>query len=145
MATSMSRVPILKPSENPFEFRREVVVIDGVATRIDVVWFADRLLEASLQGVPTWSKSVAVDGTDIDTWGKLHGELDDTDFDGDLDAEPDESPSRRKRRVRRARHARILGGHFFLQDPVNTIGAIEYEVRVRHCLEPPPQPRAGRS
>jgi hypothetical protein len=77
--------------------------------RIDVSWFADRLLDASLEGVPVWSRSVAVDGTDIDTWAKLHGELDNTDFDGDPDAEPDESSPRRKRRVNGSRHARILG------------------------------------
>ncbi|MEX0985429.1 MAG: hypothetical protein WD096_10335, partial [Actinomycetota bacterium] len=85
------------------------VMFDGVVTRIDVAWFADRLVEASLEDVPAWSRSVAVDGTDIDTWGKLHGELDDTDFDGDDEAQPDGSTSRRDRRVKRSRHARILG------------------------------------
>ena len=85
------------------------VNIDGTVTRIDVAWFADRLLEASLGEVPTWSRSRAVDGTDIDTWAKLHGELDDTDFDGDEDAQPDGSTSRSNRRVKRSRHARILG------------------------------------
>jgi hypothetical protein len=50
------------------------VVGGGGITRIDVAWFADRHLEASLEGVPTWSRSVAVDGTDIDTWAKLRGE-----------------------------------------------------------------------
>jgi hypothetical protein len=84
-------------------------IVDGVATHVDVAWFADRLLDASLENVPVRSKSVAVDGTDIDTWAKLHGQLDDTDFDGDPDAEPDEGSSRRQRRVKGSRRARILG------------------------------------
>ena len=45
-------------------------VVDGQRVRIDADWVLDRLLPASIQDLPVWSTSVAIDGTDIDTWAK---------------------------------------------------------------------------
>jgi hypothetical protein len=85
-----------------------VVSVGGSTVHVDAGWVAQQLLAASLQDVPVWSTSFAVDGTDIDTWGRLQGQLDETDLDGDPDDERDDSP-KRKRRVRGSRRARILG------------------------------------
>lgn len=85
-------------------------VVDGQPVHIDTDWVPDRVLAASLKDVPAWSSSVAVDGTDIETWGRLHGQLDEADLDGDHDDETDQAtPGKSKRRVNPARRARILG------------------------------------
>lgn len=82
-------------------------VVGGAPARIDVAWVADRLIRASLTDIPASSRSLAVDGTDIETWGKLHGQLDEFDFDGDDD--PDPTPERPRHRVKPKRRARVLG------------------------------------
>jgi hypothetical protein len=46
-------------------------VVDGISTRIDAPWFLNRMTSASLAGLPVKSKSVAIDGTDVETWGAV--------------------------------------------------------------------------
>jgi hypothetical protein len=75
-------------------------VVDGQPVRIDADWVPDRLVAASLQDLPVWSGSVAIDGTDIDTWAKRPEWVDDVDleFDGDDgdDIAPVKAPSKKK-------------------------------------------------
>lgn len=65
-------------------------LVDGVRTQIDVQWFANRLIRASLSGLPVRSKSLAVDGTDVETWGAMRAELLPDDADGEPDEDADE-------------------------------------------------------
>jgi hypothetical protein len=83
-------------------------IVAGSSAHIDASWIAQRLLGSSLQDMPVWSTSVAVDGTDIDTWGRLQGQLDEADLDGDVGDERDPYGPTAKRR-RGSRRARILG------------------------------------
>jgi len=84
-------------------------VVDGAVTRIDVDWYGNQLIQPSLANLPATSRSVAVDDTDVPTWGALHGEL----LEGDVDAiedypEPDEAGSAAVKRRGRKRRARVL-------------------------------------
>lgn len=56
-------------------------VADGV--RVDAKWLADRLAAASVPKELRTSHSVAVDGTDVETWGALHGDPVTVDLDGE--------------------------------------------------------------
>ena len=56
-------------------------VVDGV--RVDAKWLANRLAVASVPKEFRTSKSVAVDGTDVETWGALHGDPITVDLDGE--------------------------------------------------------------
>lgn len=38
---------------------------------VDAAWFANRMVQASLADLPVGSKSVAVDGTDVEAWATL--------------------------------------------------------------------------
>jgi hypothetical protein len=55
--------------------------LDGV--RIDAKWLANRLTAAAVQKEFRTSSSVAVDGTDIETWGALHGDATTVQLDGE--------------------------------------------------------------
>ena len=81
--------------------------VDGVATRIDDTWFANRLAEASLLGMPTSSKSLAVDGTAVETWATMRGDLADDDVDG-VEAPPGQADTG-PRVPRRRPKAQVLG------------------------------------
>ncbi len=51
---------------------------------IDAKWFANALAAGGrARGVPHISSSVAVDGTDVETWGALHGDAVTVDLDGE--------------------------------------------------------------
>lgn len=56
-------------------------VIDGV--RVDAKWLANRLAAAAVPKEFRTSSSVAVDGTDVETWGALHGDPVTVDLDGE--------------------------------------------------------------
>jgi hypothetical protein len=56
-------------------------VVDGV--KIDAKWLAHRLAAASVPKEFRSSNSVAVDGTDVETWGALHGDPVSVDLDGE--------------------------------------------------------------
>ncbi|HEX6395665.1 MAG TPA: hypothetical protein VFZ97_19705 [Acidimicrobiales bacterium] len=55
--------------------------VDGV--RLDAKWLANRLAVAAVPKEFRTSKSVAVDGTDVETWGALHGDAVTVDLDGE--------------------------------------------------------------
>jgi hypothetical protein len=56
-------------------------VIDGV--RVEAKWSANRLAAAAVPKEFRTSSSVAVDGTDVETWGALHGDPVTVDLDGE--------------------------------------------------------------
>ena len=56
-------------------------VVDGV--RVDAKWLANRLATAAVPVEFRTSSSVAVDGTDVETWGALHGDAVSVDLDGE--------------------------------------------------------------
>ena len=56
-------------------------VIDGA--RIDAKWLANRLAAAAVPAEFRTSASVAVDGTDVETWGALHGDAVTVELDGE--------------------------------------------------------------
>ncbi|MGH2717800.1 MAG: hypothetical protein ACRDJU_04390 [Actinomycetota bacterium] len=59
----------------------EAPVVDGIT--IDAGWFANRIAAASVPAKFRTSSSVAVDGTDLETWGALHGDSATVDCDGE--------------------------------------------------------------
>lgn len=56
-------------------------VVEGV--RVDAKWLANRLAAASVPKEFRTSSSIAVDGTDVETWGALHGDAVTVDLDGE--------------------------------------------------------------
>jgi len=56
-------------------------VVDGV--EVDAGWFAIRIMTASIPAKFRTSSSVAVDGTDVETWGALHGDCTTVELDGE--------------------------------------------------------------
>jgi hypothetical protein len=80
-------------------------VVDGV--EVDAAWFANRIMTAAIPARFKTSSSVAVDGTDVETWGALHGDCATVELDGEA-AETqlmDEIPTK----PRAVRKARVLG------------------------------------
>jgi hypothetical protein len=80
-------------------------VVDGV--EVDAGWFANRIMTAAIPTKFKTSSSVAVDGTDVETWGALHGDCTTVELDGEA-AETqlmEEGPAKR----RAVRKARVLG------------------------------------
>ena len=82
-------------------------VVDGV--KVDAKWLANRLAAAAVPNEFRTSSSVAVDGTDVETWGALHGDAVSVELDGEaadtqlMDAETAPRPKRP------ARKAAVLG------------------------------------
>jgi hypothetical protein len=56
-------------------------VVEGV--RVDAKWLANRLAAGAVPAEFRTSSSVAVDGTDVETWGALHGDAVTVDLDGE--------------------------------------------------------------
>jgi hypothetical protein len=56
-------------------------VVDGVL--VDAKWLANRLATAAVPAEFRTSSSVAVDGTDVETWGAVHGDAVTVDLDGE--------------------------------------------------------------
>jgi hypothetical protein len=56
-------------------------VVDGV--EVDAGWFANRITTAAIPAKFRTSSSVAVDGTDVETWGALHGDCTTVELDGE--------------------------------------------------------------
>ncbi|HLK41821.1 MAG TPA: hypothetical protein VKV34_00660 [Thermoleophilia bacterium] len=52
---------------------------DGITAR----WFANRMAQASVPEEFRQSRSIAVDGTDVETWGALHGDAVTVELDGE--------------------------------------------------------------
>ena len=76
---------------------------------VDAQWFANRLARAAIPKEFLTSSSVAVDGTDVETWGALHGEAVTVELDGEAaDTQlSDVGPGRRARGPNR--RAKVLG------------------------------------
>ena len=76
-------------------------VVDDV--RVDARWMANRLAAAAVPQEFRMSASVAVDGTDLETWGALHGDPMTVDLDGEAtETQLIDEPSRSGRPVRKA-------------------------------------------
>jgi hypothetical protein len=78
--------------------------VEGV--EVDAGWFANRIMTAAIPARFKTSSSVAVDGTDLETWGALHGDCTTVELDGEA-AETqlmEEAPKRKA-----VRKARVLG------------------------------------
>lgn len=82
-------------------------VVDGF--RVDAKWLANRLAAAAVPAEFRTSRSVAVDGTDVETWGALHGDPVSVDLDGEATETQlvDEGATPKQRRP--ARRAKVLG------------------------------------
>jgi hypothetical protein len=84
--------------------------VDGARQHIDVQWFANRVLRPTLARLPARSKSLAVDGTDVETWGALRGELLPEDADGEADQNvPADPTSARPSKAKEKRRAQVFG------------------------------------
>jgi hypothetical protein len=95
-------------------------VVDGV--QVDASWFANRITAAAVPAKFRTSSSVAVDGTDLETWGALHGDSTTVDFDGEAaETQLMDEPPPKKKAVRKAK---VLG-----------IGA---DGRKRYTVDPTP-------
>jgi hypothetical protein len=101
-------------------FTRLAQMLDAGHPGVDAKWFANALAQAAVPEECRTSRSVAVDGTDVETWGALHGDAVTVELDGEA-AETQlmdgwEVPKRGKP----ARKAKVLG--------VGTDGRNQYTV-----------------
>jgi hypothetical protein len=88
-------------------FAKLAQVLDSGEAGIDAAGFANRLARAAIPKDLLTSKSVAVDGTDVETWGALHGEVTTVELDGEAaDTQLVEPPSKPRKPLRKAK---ILG------------------------------------
>jgi hypothetical protein len=82
-------------------FLRICEVLDSREAGVDATWFANSFARAAIPKDVLESKSVAVDGTDVETWGALKGSSVTVELDGEaaetqLIEEPEERPVTRK-------------------------------------------------
>ncbi len=85
---------------------------DGRVVRVDAGWFANRLAAAAVPRELRASASVAVDGTDLETWGALHGDSVTVDLDGEAaqtQLVAEEAAAVPGKRRRPGRRAKVLG------------------------------------
>jgi hypothetical protein len=85
---------------------RHEIAIGGRRVRLDAGWFANRFAAAAVPEDLRESGSVAVDGTDLETWGALHGDAVSVQLDGEARSSPDALPSKVRRPTRTAK---VLG------------------------------------
>lgn len=79
-------------------------VLDAGLEGIDAQWFANRLARAAVPNRYRTSRSVAVDGTDIETWGAFQGSTTAIDLDGEaIETQLMERPLAPVKRVQRAK------------------------------------------
>ena len=84
--------------------------VDGTTVMVNSEWVANRIARAAIPPEVIRSSSVAVDGTPLETWGRLHGDVETIDLDTETglgDQKRDEST--RVRRRRRTPKAKVLG------------------------------------
>ena len=80
-------------------------VVGGI--QVDASWFANRITVAAVPAKFRTSSSLAVDGTDLETWGALHGDATTVEFDGEAaETQLMEAPVPKKKAVRKAK---VLG------------------------------------
>ncbi len=58
-------------------------VLESEEAGVDATWFANQLARAAVPKEFLTSRAVAVDGTDVETWGALHGEAVSVELDGE--------------------------------------------------------------
>jgi hypothetical protein len=84
-------------------------VVDGVQVAIDSVWYMDRFIRASLHDLPAASKSQAVDWTDVRTWARFQGSVEEADLRARLDDDEPGTPLAPSKPAEKRRRARVLG------------------------------------
>ena len=95
-------------------YTRLCQLLDSGAAGIDADVFANRLANAAIPARHRRSSALAVDGTDIETWGAFQGSMDTVELDGettpdDLDADPTQpTPRRAPAKRRRNRRAKVI-------------------------------------
>ena len=75
----------------------------------DASWFANQLARAAVPEAFLLSRSVAVDGTDVETWGALHGEAVTVELDGEATETQFVDGGAPRREKRPSRRAKVLG------------------------------------
>ena len=85
-------------------------LLDSGAAGIDADTFANRLAHAAIPRRYRLSRAVAVDGTDIETWGAFQGSVETLDLDGEATSDdPDPVPQNRAAvKAKRNRRAKVL-------------------------------------
>jgi hypothetical protein len=84
-------------------------VLESGEAGVDAQWFANQLARSAIPKDALSSSSVAVDGTDVETWGAMHGEAVTVELDGEA-AETQLSGFVPRPRARRpTRRAKVLG------------------------------------
>jgi len=92
-------------------FTKLTAVLDAGHHGVDVKWLSNRMAQAAVPEEFRQSRSIAVDGTDVETWGALHGDAVTVELDGeatetqlmDTDAVP------KPRKPAPARKAKVFG------------------------------------
>ena len=82
--------------------------VAGLLELLDHTWFDDTLARAAISPDMLISSSQAVDGTDVETWGVLHGQVVDDDVANELAEERDATSQSEKHPKVRPR-AKVLG------------------------------------
>jgi len=82
--------------------------VAGQLELLDHTWFDNTLARASIAPDMFMSSSLAIDGTDVETWGALHGEVVDDDVANELSDERD-APSAPEKRSKARPRAKVLG------------------------------------
>ena len=85
--------------------------VQGTTVRIDAGWVSNRIAQASIPNELRISASLAVDGTDVETWGALRGDAETVEVDAETDdgTEEEDAASGSERRRGPRRRARVLG------------------------------------
>lgn len=82
-------------------------IVDGA--RVDAKWLANRIATAAVPQAFRTSSSVAVDGTDVETWGSLHGDPVTVALDGEASHTQLIDPAATPKTKRPTRKALVLG------------------------------------
>jgi hypothetical protein len=90
-------------------FTKVCQVLESGEAGVDATWFANQLARAAVPSAFLMSRSVAVDGTDVETWGALHGEAVTVELDGEATETQLVEECSGKREKRPARRAKVLG------------------------------------
>jgi len=84
-------------------------VLEAGHAGVDAQWFANQLARAAIPKEVLASSSVAVDGTDVETWGALHGEAVTVELDGEAADTQLSEVDPRRRTSGSKRRAKVFG------------------------------------
>jgi hypothetical protein len=90
-------------------FAKLSTILESGEAGIDATGFANRLARAAIPKDMLTSGSVAVDGTDVETWGALHGEVTTVDLAGEAKATQLVEEGAVPKPKKPARKAKVLG------------------------------------